>query len=237
MSFNFGSLATIQEPNSTKYLKPYNIYENVEFVSSEVKEGATKEGKEWKCLHLTVANDEGEYTESLFYPSDGDDERKETDGANGGKRLMCSNFEVTMAMVAAFGRAFNPEGFKKLQAASGKFKSFDEVVKGLVTILNATKGKVKTTMKLVGRTTKDGRVYARLPQPIGIIQDKDSEEWRTFPVAIFGDNLTFSAYEEKKKAELQNAKPTDMAKADNDVANAVDAPTKGSEDIDFSSLI
>lgn len=233
MSFNFG-LTNAPLPSDIKYLKPYNIYKDVAFKSFEIKEGTSEKGNDWKCLKLTFASPEGEYTESIFYPKDGDDQRREVDGANGGKRTLCSNFEVTMAMVAAVGHAFNPEGFKKMQDMSGKFRSFDDVVTVLTKILEQTKGKVTTSMKLIGRNS-NGHVYARLPQPLGITQDKETKEWRTFPVAIFGDNLTFSAYELKKREEIQNAKPTEMGDATDGVG--VDAPTVGSEVIDFDNLL
>ena len=49
--------------------------------------------------------------------------------------------------------------------------------------------------------------------------------------------MFFSAYEEGKKAEYQNAKPTDMSSANSSVAKDVDGPSAGSEDIDFESLL
>lgn len=229
MSFNFGALAEAQIASDIKYLKPYTITKDVTYKSSEIKEGTSEKGNHWKCLKITLTSPDGEYTESIFYPKDGDEVRREVDGANGGKRLMCSNFEVAMATVAAFGHAFNPEGFKKMQAISSKFKSFDDVTTSLVKILEATKGKVSTSMKLIGRNN-NGKVYARLPQPLGIIQDKESGEWRTFPVAVFGENLTFSSYEEKKRSELQSAKPTEME-------SIVDTPKEENSDIDFNTLL
>lgn len=239
MSFNFGALASAQIPSDIKYLKPYNIYKNVGYKSSEIKEGTTNEGNEWKCLKITFACEEGEYTESIFYPKAGDEDRREVDGANGGKHTVCSNFEITMAMVAAIGHAFNPEGFKKMQEISGKFKTFDEVVKFLVALLEKTKGKVTTSMKLVGRNSK-GHVYARLPQPIGIVLDKETQQYRTFAVPVFGENLEFSAYEQKKREELANAKPTDMGDKTTDVVadtTSIDTPVEDGGDIDFDSIL
>ena len=52
-----------------------------------------------------------------------------------------------------------------------------------------------------------------------------------------GDKLFFSAYEEKKKAEYANAKPTDMS---NDIPaeiNDIDKSPASSDDIDFDSLL
>ena len=241
MSFNFGSLANTPTTNGTAYLKPYDIYNNVEIDSMEIKEGTSEKGNSWKCLKVTFSAPEGIYTESIWYPKDGDEDRREVETKNGGKRLMASNFEVTMAMVAAMGHAFNPEGFKKLQEMSKNFHSFDDVTKGLMTILNKAKEKgTKTSMKLVGRTTADGKVYARLPQPLGITQDKETKEWYTFPVAIFGDNLTFSAYEQGQADAYRKATPTAVSnsKAETDPINNFDAaPAGGSEDMNIDELI
>ena len=239
MSFNFGSLANTPTTNGITYLKPYDIYNNVEIDSMEIKEGTSEKGNSWKCLKITFKSPEGIYTESIWYPKDGDDVRREVETKNGGKRLMASNFEVTMALVAAIGHAFNPEGFKKLQEMSNNFRSFDDVTKGLMTILNKTKG-VKTSMKLIGRTTADGKVYARLPQPLGITQDKETKEWYTFPVAIFGDNLTFSAYEQSQAEAYHKAAPTAVgnSKVDTDPVNNFDsAPAGDAEDINFDDML
>lgn len=237
MSFNFGSLASTPTTNGTAYLKPYNIYDNVAVDSMEIKEGTSEKGNTWKCLKVTFKSPEGIYTESIWYPKDGDDVRREVETSNGGKRYMASNFEVTMAMVAAMGHAFNPEGFKKLQEMSKNFRSFDDVTKGLMTILNKTKG-TTTSMKLVGRTTADGKVYARLPQPIGITQNKDTKEWYTFPVAIFGDNLAFSAYEQGQADAYHKATPTAVgnSKVETDPVNNFDSAA-GSEDVNFDDLM
>lgn len=238
MSFNFGSLANTPTANNTAYLKPYGIYNNVSVDTMEIKEGTSEKGNSWKCLKITFKSPEGIYTESIWYPKEGDEVRREVEMGNGGKRYMASNFEVTMAMVAAIGHAFNPEGFKKLQELSKTFRSFDDVTKGLMTILNKAKD-VTTSMKLVGRTSADGKVYARLPQPLGITQNKDTKEWYTFPVAIFGENLTFSSYEQGQADAYHNARPTSVGntKVDTDPVNNFDAPSGGSEDIDFDGLV
>lgn len=237
MAFNFGSLANTPTTNGTAYLKPYDIYNDVKIKSTEIKEGTSEKGNSWKCLRITFESPDGIYTESIWYPKDGDDQRREVETSNGGKRLMASNFEVTMAMVAAIGHAFNPEGFKKLQEMSKNFKSFDDVTKGLIAILNKAKD-TTTSMKLVGRTTADGKVYARLPQPLGITQNKTTKEWYTFPVAIFGNNLTFSAYEQKQADAYHKATPTviDNSKVKTDPVNNFDSAEE-SEDINFDELI
>lgn len=234
MNFDFGSLATVQLSSDIKYLKPYNIYDNVSYDGYEITQGTSEKGNNWKRLTLTFKSKEGIYKESIFYfdhTNQADITRPEFDMPNGGKREAPSKAENVMAEVAAIGHAFNPEGFKKMQQISSKFKSCDDVLTALVKILEQTKGKVQTSMKLVGRNN-NGRVYASLPKPLGIIQE-DNGTWRTFPVAMFGENLTFSSYEMGKKQEYESAKPTNM---DTTVENNIDASVN-TEEIDFESLL
>ena len=53
---------------------------------------------------------------------------------------------------------------------------------------------------------------------------------------FLGDKLFFSAYEEGKRAEYLNAKPTTMPSENSDLG--IDSTPKGSEDeIDFESIL
>lgn len=239
MSFNF-NLNNTPVANTTAYLKPYDIYNNVGIDSVEFKSGTSEKGNNWKCLRITFKAPEGIYMESLFIPSADnvkDTTRQEFDMPNGGKRPAPSNAENFMAMVAAIGRNFNPKGYEKLQEMSSRFSSFDDVAKGLKQILE--KGTVTTSMKLVGKTTPDGKIYARLPKPLAMTQDKESGEWRAFAVAMFGDNLDFTAYEQNQRNAYHSAKPTSVGNSNvkTDSINNFDAPAGGSEDINFDELI
>lgn len=118
-----------------------------------------------------------------------------------------------------------------MQAASSKFKSFDDVVTAFIKITDVAKGK-ETNLKLVGRT-QNGSVVAGLPKFVAVNKNGEKFTCDNF----VGDKLFFSAYEEGKKAEYQNAKPTDMSSANSSVAKDVDGPSAGSEDIDFESLL
>lgn len=229
--FNFGSLAETQLASEVKYMKPYNIYKDVYYDGYEIKDGVSEKGNKWKRLTLTFKCDEGIYKESIFYfdhTSEQDTTRPQYDMPNGGKREAPSKAELTMAEVAAIGHAFNPEGFEKMKQISSKFKSCDDVMNTLVKILEQTKGKVKTSMKLIGKNS-NGKVYAALPRALGMVQDSDGS-WRSFPVALFGENLMFSSYEMIKKTELESAKPTNME-------NKVEETTSNNEEIDFESLL
>ena len=241
--FNF-SLNDVRPTNTTSYLKPYNIYENVTLDGIEVKSGTSAKGNEWKAMQLTFKCEEGIYTHSIFYiTSDKDFERNEMDMPNGGKRQLLSSWERVRDVMGAVGFAFFPEDFEKLQAASSKAKSFEDIANLFIKCVNKNKGKVATKMKLVGRNS-NGAVYATLPNCTGIAEAKDEGkasannvkvgEWYTWMVSPFGDNLTFTPYEEGQKAKYYSAKPTSMPDTP-----ALPETSKGSEDddVDFDSLL
>lgn len=245
-TFSFNSFAEVQTPNEISYLKPYTINDNVSIKATEIKEGTTKEGKPWKSLVITFGNDDGIHNDTTFFLDINDPaivERKVVDSANGGKRLLASRWEQTYYKLAAIGHAFAPELIEKFNTIVGKCKTFDDFIKAFKAMVDKVANKNTTSMKLVGRNN-DGNVYATLPSCVGIAQAKNEKtaasngvqvgDWYTWMTSPFGSNLFFSAYEESKKAELNNAKPTNM----DAISKTVDGHTGGSEDeIDFNSLL
>lgn len=249
MNLNF-SLNEVKPASSTKYLKAYNIYKDVTLDGVEVKEGVSAKGNAWKSLNLNFSCPEGNYNHSIFYlTTDKDTERTEMDMPNGGKRQLPSTWERSRDIIAAVGFTFFPEDFAKMQKASSTLQykdakdAFEKIADMFIKCINKNKGKVHTSMKLVGRNS-NGTVYATLPNCTGIAEAKDAKraeennvnvgDWYTWMITPFGDNLSFTAYEEKKKAELENAKPTNMDAVD----TVIDTAPKGSEeDIDFDSLL
>lgn len=251
MAFNFGSLADTKPVNTTSYLKPYNIYSNVTIKGTEVKEGTSANGNTWKSLTITLGNDEGVYHHSMFYLNENnpkDFERGSQDMPNGGKRELPSSWERIKDQMAAFGFAFFPEDFAKLQKVSSKVKSFDELMKYFKQAIDKNIDKNPTNMKLVGRTT-NGRVYATLPNCTGIAQANTEKkasdngvqmgEWYTWMVSPFNNDaskLAFSDYEQKQANAYNSATPTniDNSKTDTDPVNNFDT---SSEEVDFDDLI
>ena len=75
-------------------------------------------------------------------------------------------------------------------------------------------------MKLVGKKT-NGTVYAALPNCTGIAQANTADkaatngvemgEWYTWMVSPFGNDLSFTSYEETQRNNYINAKPTEMS--------------------------
>lgn len=220
MSFNFSSLATTKPTSTGSYLKPYTINENVTIKSTEIKEGTSSNGNPWKSLVITFGNDEGTYSDSMFWITrDEDFQRSSMATSNGGQRELPSAWERTRDKMAAIGFAFFPDTFEKLKAVSSKAKSFDDIAMAFKKLADAAIDKNPTSMKLVGRNS-GGRVYATLPNCTGIAQANDEKraadngvnvgDWYTWMVSPFGDKLFFSAYEEQQRDSISKAKPTQM---------------------------
>ena len=231
--FNFGSLATTQATSNVQQrLKPWGIYP-VKFAGArkETIQGKKDPSATYEILKVRFDGEDGYYEESIFYPKDGDDQRPTYTSKDGHEYQGASSFDRTMTFIAQVAEVLNPEGFKKMQEASSKFKSFDDVVKAFITITDKVKGK-ETKLKLVGRT-QNGNVVAALPKFVAVNKNGEKFTCDNF----IGDKLFFSAYEETKKAEYLNAKPTGMSNSDSTMATNVDGVSGGSEDIDFNSLL
>lgn len=233
--FNFGSLATTQATSNTQQrLKPWGIY-SVKFSGArkEVINGKKDPNAVYEILKVRFDSDEGYYEESIFYPKEGDDKRPTYTSKDGHEYQGASSFDRTMTFIAQVAEVLNPEGFKKMQAASAKFKSFDDVVKAFIKITDSVKGKV-TNLKLIGRT-QNGNVVAGLPKFVAINKEGEKFTCDNF----IGDKLFFSAYEESKKAEYSNAKPTTMdTPVEAEAISSIDSVKEdSSSDIDFDSLL
>ena len=233
-NFSF-NLNTTPTPSNVTYLKPYGIYDNVEIDKIEEKTGNKQDGGTWRCLNITFKNENGIYIERLFIPdpnNEKDAERREGE-SNGNKWMFCSNCEVFMARIASIASAYNPEGYKKMQEASSKFKSFDDVVKYFKAVISKAPG-AKTSIKLVG-TKKDSGIYASLPNALGT-KLLDDGTWDVYPIRAFGDNLAFTNYEKKKKEEYENAKPSSAPSKKNENPDTLGVDST-EEDIDYDSLL
>ena len=232
--FNFGSLATTQATSNVQQrLKPWGIYP-VKFSGArkETIKGKKDPNAVYEILKVRFDGADGYYEESIFYPKDGDEKRPIYTSKDGHEYQGASSFDRTMTFIAQVAEVLNPEGFKKMQAASAKFRSFDDVVTAFIKITDSAKGK-ETNLKLVGRT-QNGNVVASLPKFVAINKNGEKFTCDNF----VGDKLFFSAYEESKKAEYLSAKPTNMDSSENStIAKEVDGKSAGSEDIDFESLL
>ena len=232
--FNFGSLATTQATsNVQRRLKPWDIY-NVKFSGARIEtiQGKKDPNATYTILKVRFDGEDGYYEESIFYPKAGDDQRPTYTSKEGHEYQGASSFDRTMTFIAQVAEVLNPEGFKKMQELSPKFRSFDDVAKVFIQITDKVKGK-ETKLKLVGRT-QDGNVVAALPKFVAINKNGEKFTCDNF----LGDKVFFSPYEEGKRAEYVSAKPTNMESAPVDSATmSIDNTPNGSEDIDFESLL
>lgn len=232
--FNFGTLATTQATsNAQARLKPWGIYP-VKFAGArkEVIQGKKDPNATYEILKVRFDGEDGYYEESIFFPKPGDEKRPVYKNKDDHEYEGASSFERTMTFIAQVAEVLNPEGFKKMQAASAKFKSFDDVVTAFIKITDPAKGK-ETNLKLVGRT-QNGTVVPSLPKFVAI--NKNGEKFTSDN--FLGDKLFFSAYEESKRAEYLNAKPTEMGKAiHEDIPVNTMSGSEDEGDIDFNSLL
>lgn len=231
MGFNFGISAESAVRNTRRSLTPWNIHD-VKFMGCEIKEfdGRKDPTAHYKVLSVNFENEDGYFSVTQFFPKAGDDERREFPSKNGGVVTMPSNFETIMAVVKQTAQVLNPAGFEKMQAASSKFRSFDDVVKALITVTDKAKGK-ETKLKLVGRN-RDGKVVADIPRIVGI--NKQGESF--ISDNYIGDKLFFSDYEEGEREKYMKAKPTEM-KSDNHITDVAGVDQTSGDDFDLNDLL
>ena len=232
MEMNFGSLATTQATSGNKRLKPWDIYP-VKFKGVEIREitGKKDPSMTYKILTTKFEGENGYYNEDTFFPTEASAKRNTYKNKEGHEKEMPSGFEQTMTYIAQLAGVLNLDGFKKMQAASSKFKSFDDVCKALDTIL---KPKIGTDcfIKIVGRN-RDGHVQPAIPNITALNKDGEVFTSDNF-ISLKKEILGFTEYEEAQMQAFKNAKPTNMP-----VSESVNSTAhQGSEDNDdFSDLL
>ena len=202
MSMNFGFSAESAVRNTRRPLAPWGIYK-VKFTGAEIAtfKGSKDPSVEYKVLRFNFENEDGYYSESLFFPKEGDDVDREYEN-NGGKMKFPSTFKVTMSTVKQTLQVLSPKGWEAVQKASAKFKSFDDVANAAIKVLDKVKG-TETEIKLVGRVSK-GKVVAKIPTIIRY--NKEGELYVSDN--YIGTKLYFTDYEEGERNKYLNAKPT-----------------------------
>lgn len=200
MNFGFSSASAVR--NTRRPLAPWGIYK-VKFTGAEIAtfKGSKDPSVEYKVLRFNFENEDGYYSESLFFPKEGDDIDREYEN-NGGIMKFPSNFKVTMSTVKQTLQVLSPKGWEAVQKASAKFKSFDDVANAAIKVLDKVKG-TETEIKLVGRVNK-GKIVAKIPTIIRY--NKDGELYVSDN--YIGTKLYFTDYEEGERNKYLNAKPT-----------------------------
>lgn len=222
MSMNFGFSAESAVCNTRRPLAPWGIYK-VKFTGAEIAtfKGHKDPNAEYKVLRFNFENEDGYYSESLFFPKDGDDQRRSYE-SNGGTVQTPSSLELTMAVVKQTLQVLSPKGYAAVQKASAKFKSFDDVANAAIQVLDKVKG-IETNLKLTGRV-RDGKVVAQIPRLVGI---KDGVLF--ISNNYIGDKLYFNDYEEGKRVEFLNTKPTKPVEPATNTVTDTDDDTDSSE--------
>ena len=226
---DFGSLANTQATSGSKRLKPWGIYP-VKFKGVEVREitGKKDPTMTYKILTTKFEGEMGYYNEDTFFPTEASTKRNTYTNKEGHEKEMPSGFEQIMTYIAQLAGVLNPDGFKKMQTASSKFKSFDDVCKALETIL---KPKIDTDcyIKIVGRN-RDGRIQPVFPNITAL-----NKEGKVFTsdnfISLKPELLGFSEYEETQMKAVKEAKPTTMPTTESNV----DTPSEDNDD--FSDLL
>lgn len=217
MNFGFSSASAVR--NTRRPLAPWGIYK-VKFTGAEIAtfKGSKDPSVEYKVLRFNFENEDGYYSESLFFPKEGDDVDREYEN-NGGIIKFPSNFKVTMSTVKQTLQVLSPKGWEAVQKASAKFKSFDDVANAAIKVLDKVKG-TETEIKLVGRVSK-GKVVAKIPTIIRY--NKDGELYVSDN--YIGTKLYFTDYEEGERNKYLNAKPTTSSPKTDTPAPTTEAST------------
>lgn len=237
-NFDMSMSGMVGVSTSLPRLKPWSI-NDVNFEKAEISEfkGKADPSMTYKVLRVRFSNNEGYYEESIFFPKEGDDQRRTYSGANGEYEVP-SSFERTKIFIIQTATILNPEGFEKMQAASSKFKSFDDMAKAYCTIMNQVAGK-PTKLKLAGKANKDGVIEPVLPNFVSL-----SKDGRVYANSNFvGDTVFFTSKEEQKRAEYLNAKPSKLPDlpfltgSETTTEPVADAASSNSEEFDLDSLL
>ena len=117
-------------------LTPFAIH-TVKFDGAEIKSGTSKAGNEFKLLQLTFSNNDGSAEMTSFWPNPETDGIREVRTARDGHEYETpSRWEQTKAVIQQTLETLSPEGFKKMQELSSKFRTFDDFVNVFVKLVN-----------------------------------------------------------------------------------------------------
>jgi hypothetical protein len=223
INFSISSNESSVSTSKNTRLKPFEIH-NVKFDGAEIKEGTSKAGNAFKLLIIKYSNDEGSAELSMFWPNpETDGERGKRTAADGHEYETPSRWDQTKTVITQTLEVLNPDGYKKMQELSSKFKTFDDMAKTFVTLVNKKQGE-EVDVKFNGYINKQGYMTLTFPNIVGI--NKQGELFVSDNYIGHG-NLGLSAWELKKGAELNATKPTPM-----DDSDMLDVKTEDKSDVE-----
>ena len=209
MNINFSinsNESSISSKRNTR-LKPFEIH-TVTFDGAEIKSGTSKAGNEFKLLQLTFSNKNGTAEPTIFWPDLERDGIREVRTAKDGHEYETpSRWEQTKTVISQTLETLSPEGFKKMQELSSKFKTFDDMANVFVKLVNKCIG-TEVDVKFNGYVNKQGYMQLTFPNIVGI--NKKGELFVSDNYIGHG-NLGLSEYEMRKAKDLAETKPTKMS--------------------------
>ncbi len=196
MNINFSinsNESSISSKRNTR-LKPFEIH-TVTFDGAEIKSGTSKAGNEFKLLQLTFSNKNGIAEPTIFWPDLERDGIREVRTAKDGHEYETpSRWEQTKTVISQTLETLSPEGFKKMQELSSKFKTFDDMANVFVKLVNKCIG-TEVDVKFNGYVNKQGYMQLTFPNIVGI--NKKGELFVSDNYIGHG-NLGLSEYEMRK---------------------------------------
>lgn len=230
MNINFSinsNESSISSKRNTR-LKPFEIH-TVTFDGAEIKSGTSKAGNEFKLLQLTFSNKNGIAEPTIFWPDLERDGIREVRTAKDGHEYETpSRWEQTKTVISQTLETLSPEGFKKMQELSSKFKTFDDMANVFVKLVNKCIG-TEVDVKFNGYVNKQGYMQLTFPNIVGI--NKKGELFVSDNYIGHG-NLGLSEYEMRKAKDLTETKPTKMS-ADPEMDESTETE-KPVDDIDLN---
>lgn len=228
INFSINSNESSVSSSKNARLKPFEIH-HVKFDGAEIKAGTSKAGNEYKFLVFKYSNEEGAAELSIFWPNPETDGVRGTRTASDGHEYATpSRWDQTKTVITQTLEVLYPEGYKKMQTVSNRFKTFDDMVKIFLQLVNKKQGE-EVDVKFNGYINKQGYLTLTFPNLVGI--NKQGELFVSDNYIGRG-NLGLSAWELKRGAELNESKPTPMD--DTDALPGESAGASDSEDIDLN---
>jgi hypothetical protein len=248
MALNFGGIGNINI-TSKKALRPWGIYK-VKLTETEEKSGQGKKDptSTWKALVLHFEGEEGTYQESIFYPKEGDDQRREVENTDskGNKYttvLPSSLDQLQCKMVHFIGVVGGKEAYETF-AEKGAKLDCDSVMKLFKIILDKYVVGKEFYLKLTGRKEKKdgketGNVYAMIPNIAAVNRTTQIAYCKENFASVAPEVLGFSTWEIGQKHEYEARKPTVMKEASTSaVAELVDSSKdKEVSEEDFDAML
>lgn len=209
MNINFSinsNESSISSKRNTR-LNPFEIH-TVTFDGAEIKSGTSKAGNEFKLLQLAFSNKNGIAELTIFWPDlERDGVREVRTAKDGHEYETPSRWEQTKTVISQTLETLSPEGFKKMQELSSKFKTFDDMANVFAKLVNKCIG-TEVDVKFNGYVNKQGYMQLTFPNIVGI--NKKGELFVSDNYIGHG-NLGLSEYEMRKAKDLAETKPTKMS--------------------------